>query len=187
MVRENDPIKEQDERPLTTAERVKLADAWLQMRNCEAAMSELEQIPAEDHNDWGVLKVRCRALKFAEEWERLAMCAVEALELFEEDPDFWVFWAWSEHMRGRTETALQVVSSVIEDFEESEVVAYCLACFYASLRRVDEARHWLVKAVQRSEDPEQVQLKAMDQPELRTIWEREGSHYSTLGKLTEAC
>jgi hypothetical protein len=50
-----------------------------------------------------------------------------------------------------------------------EIIAYDLAYICCALKRTDEARSWLAKAVNLGGD--EIKLRALDDPDLQSLWE----------------
>ena len=58
-------------------------------------------------------------------------------------------------------------------FPVDEIIPYDLACVCCGLKRLDEARSWLAKAIEAGGNA--IKLKALDDPDLEPIWKGIGS------------
>ena len=57
-----------------------------------------------------------------------------------------------------------------QKFSDNLTVSYNLACYACQLGYLDEASKWLKKAMKLA-DPNQVQLVALEDPDLKPLWE----------------
>jgi hypothetical protein len=73
----------------------------------------------------------------------------------------------------RTREAWDKLRPASEKFPANLTVCYNMACYACQLGYFDEASRWLKKAMKLA-DPNQVQLVALDDPDLKPLWETNG-------------
>jgi hypothetical protein len=73
----------------------------------------------------------------------------------------------------RPQEAYETLSAAAALFPGDEIIAYDLACVCCALKRGDEARLWLARAIEAGGDT--IKLKALDDPDLEPIWKGIGS------------
>lgn len=146
------------------------ASGWLDLGNHLEANEELEKLPPLLRAHPEVLKVRLRVYEAAGKWVEYAIIAEGAAERYSNDPDFYVAYALGKFQTKQYECAAEFLLYHSTDFPMTWEWAYLLAGVLAVLERPVEAREWLGKAFELSPDPDKLKLRALDEPELQTIW-----------------
>ena len=88
-------------------------------------------------------------------------------------PSGWIYRASSLTELNRQEEAYETLSTAAARFPSAEIILYDLACACCSLKRFDEAREWLRKAIE--EGGNEIKLRALDAPDLAPLWKDIGS------------
>jgi hypothetical protein len=67
-----------------------------------------------------------------------------------------------------------VLLPVVDKFPKEYIIRYNLACYACQLGNLEEARHWLKKAIEMA-DPKEVKLMALNDPDLKPLWKELGT------------
>lgn len=147
------------------------AKGWCELRAYLEANEELEKIAPQLRAHPAVLEVRWQIYANLQKWEGALNIAAALARLRPDWPDAWIYQASSLCELNRHQEAYQVLSEAVAMFPGDEIVLYDLACICCALKRVEEARSWLSKAIDVGGD--QVKLRALDDPDLEAVWKRE--------------
>jgi tetratricopeptide (TPR) repeat protein len=90
--------------------------------------------------------------------------------LIPNEPVGWINRSYALHQLKRTREAWESLLPASQKFPENLTIAYNLACFACQLGHMDEASKWLKKAMKMA-DSNQVQLVALEDPDLKPLWE----------------
>ena len=87
-------------------------------------------------------------------------------------PSGWIFRANSLTELNRQQETYETLSAAAALFPGDEIISYDLACVCCTLKRPDEAKTWLAKAIEAG--CKDVKLRALDDPDLQPLWEKLG-------------
>lgn len=146
------------------------AEGWLELGNHLEANEELKKIGLTGRFHPQVLLTRWEIYARAKHWEFAHTIAQGMVALLPEEPVGWVNRSYALHQLRRTTEAWYSLLPAAEKFPKNLTVAYNLACYSCQLGRLTEASKWLRKAMSLA-DPNQVQLIALEDPDLRPLWE----------------
>jgi hypothetical protein len=92
-------------------------------------------------------------------------------------PDRYAVWIWrshSLHQLGRTQEAVDNLLPAAKRFPTLGIIPFHIACYYAELGQLNDAKLWLQCAFA-SPEAQQLKLKALDDPKLKELWEQIGN------------
>ena len=144
-------------------EILRRTDGWLELGCPMEALEQLEELPDMLHATREVLKLKCRALHQAENWEELKVLAATCVMNFRAEPCFKEEWAWAEYKIGNAKEAYSILAQEFSRFQWTWRTAYYLACFSYSLRRVGEATEWLGRALMIHPKPSDQRQEAVNE------------------------
>ena len=161
-------------KPLSTPDshHLRAAQGWLELGNPLEANGELERITPELRSHPDILDLRWHIDAQANKW---AACVEIADTLIKLDPsrsDAWIHRSYALHRVNRTQEAFDKLLPVANKFPQVWTIPYNLACYSAQLGRLDESQEWLKRAM--GIDAQTVQRVAMDDPDLKPLWDRRG-------------
>lgn len=136
---------------------------WLELGCPKEALSELEELPDVLHASRDVLKLKCKILAVAGEWQKLRDVSSTSAKYFPNEAAFAENWAWAEHKTGRSQEAYGILLDASEKFERTWRTNYFLACFAHSMKRADEAAEWLGHAFLLHSAPAQLKELALEE------------------------
>lgn len=114
-----------------------------------------------------------KSFKLAGQWE-VCLDVASALTQIEPDRRFgWLRRAQCLQKLGRTAEAKVVLLSVLGRFDPDCTFRFNLACYSAQLGQLSEARAWLERVIKAANDGEKLRrlrLRALNEPELATLW-----------------
>jgi tetratricopeptide (TPR) repeat protein len=148
------------------------AQSWCELHAFTEADAELDKIAASLRAHPKVLEVRWQVYANLEKWAG-AHIASAILKQVPDWPSGWIYRASSLIELNRQQEAYETLSAAAALFPRDEIIPYDLACVCCGLKRVDEARSWLAKAIESGGDT--IKLKALDDPDLEPIWKGIGS------------
>ena len=82
-------------------------------------------------------------------------------------PSGWIYRASSLTELNGQQEAHETLSEAASRFTSDEIILYDLACVCCALKRFDEARTWLGKAIQAGGN--KIKLRAQDDPDLEPL------------------
>jgi tetratricopeptide (TPR) repeat protein len=88
------------------------------------------------------------------------------------EPVGWINRSYALHQLKRTREALDTLLPAAAKFPDNLTIAYNLACFACQLGLLAEANRWLKQAMKLA-DSNQIQLVALEDPDLKPLWEIE--------------
>ena len=80
----------------------------------------------------------------------------------------------------KTQEAFDQLMAVADRFPKVWTIPYNLACYCAQLGRLDECEEWFKKAM--AIDEHQVKRAAIDDPDLKPLWDSMGGSYGKKGE-----
>ena len=99
--------------------------------------------------------------------------ATALTKLAPERPFGWIHRSFAPHELKQTQAALDNLLPVVGRFPQDVTMHYNLACYECQLWRLAEAKRWLAAAFDLG-DPRQTKLMALDDPDLRPLWDHIG-------------
>jgi tetratricopeptide (TPR) repeat protein len=150
------------------------AKGWLELGNHLEAFEELEKIAPVNRSVPEVLEVRWQVYTLAGRHDAALRVAKGLLNVA---PGRYCGWIWRSHSLnelGRTQEAVDCLVPAAKKFPALGIIPFHIACHYAGLGRLHEAKVWLQCAFASSE-AKQLKTKALDDPKLKTLWDDIGN------------
>lgn len=147
------------------------AVGWIELGNRAEASAELAQVRAEFQSHPDVLEVRWMIQAGDEDWEK-ALVTAQALVIVAPDrASGWLHQAYAARRApgGGLEAAWGILLPAAEKFPREETIPYNLSCYACQMKRLDEARTWLRRALEIG-DRERVKRMALNDPDLEVLW-----------------
>jgi tetratricopeptide (TPR) repeat protein len=159
--------------PTEDTHHLSAAKGWVELGNHLEAFDELEKIDPLNRAHPEVLGVRWEIYTLAGRHD----CALPIAEaLIRMVPDRYQAHIWrahSLHELDRTKEAINSLTVAAGCFPDRGIIGYHLACYYAALGDLQEAKDWL-KSAFRTAEAKALKLKALDDPKLKELWEKIG-------------
>jgi tetratricopeptide (TPR) repeat protein len=133
----------------------------------------LDNITAKLRAHPSVLEVRWQIYANLEKWAGALDIASAIVKLVPDWPSGWIYRASSLTELNRQQEAYETLSAAAALFAEDEIIRYDLACVCCALKRLDEARSWLTKAIEAG--GKDVKLRALDDSDLELLWKDIGN------------
>lgn len=156
----------------TDCKHLEAANGWLELGNIVEAANELEQITPLDRVHPDVLHLRWQIYAKAGKWD---VCLDIGRAMTKFAPDLvqgWVNLGNALFYMKRYGEAFDALYPALELFPQNAIIRFNLACYQCKLERLNDAYEWLAKAIELGGKP--IKLMALDDPELRLLWERIG-------------
>ncbi|HZM02360.1 MAG TPA: tetratricopeptide repeat protein [Candidatus Saccharimonadales bacterium] len=165
MPTEINPIEPPDNHHLSAA------IGWLELGNPKEANEELKKIAPALHSHSSVLIVRHEIYTKGQQWDLADEIARQLLQLFPEEPQFWIWHAYStRRMRGGgIPQAKEILGKAQQLFPDEALIVYNLACYDCQLGNLKEARAWLEKAFHIG-DRKVFKAMALQDRDLEPMW-----------------
>ncbi len=154
--------------------RLEAAEGWLMLGNPQESLSELDCIaPAfSDHSQ--VLCMRWQVSAALRQWDHALEIAARLLGQNPQDPTGWIHrsYALRRSRSGGLQQAWDALLPAVSKFPRVSIIPYNIACYAAQLGRLSEAWDWLHRAIEAGEDVAALKEMALQDEDLRPIWER---------------
>ena len=144
--------------------RLLAAQGWCELHAFAEAEVELDRITASLRAHPKVLEVRWQIYANLEKWADALDIANAIVKAAPEWSSGWIYRASSLTELDRQQEAYETLSAAAALFPRDEIIPYDLACVCCALKRVDEARSWLGKAIDAGGN--ETKLRALDDPDL---------------------
>lgn len=144
------------------------AQGWCELHAFAEADAELDNIAASLRAHPKVLEVRWQIYANLEKWAGALEIASAIVKLVPGWTDGWIYRANSLSELNRQEEAYEPLSAAAALFPSDAIIPYDLACVCCALKRVDEARTWLGKAIRAGGN--EIKLRALDDGDLEPLW-----------------
>ena len=144
------------------------AQGWCELHAFAEADAELDKIAASLRAHPKVLEVRWQIYANLEKWAGALDIASAIMKLVPDWPSGWIYRGSSLSELNRQQEAYETLSAAAALFQGDEIIPYDLACVCCALKRPDEARTWLGKAIKAGGSA--VKLRAQDDPDLEPLW-----------------
>jgi Flp pilus assembly protein TadD len=148
------------------------AQGWCELHAFAEADAELDKIAASLRAHPKVLEVRWQICANLEKWADALDIASAIVKAVPEWPSGWIYQASSLTELNQQKEAYETLSAAAALFPKDEIILYDLACICCALKRVDEARSWLGKAI--GAGGNEIKLKALDDSDLEPLWREIG-------------
>ncbi|MEY2409223.1 MAG: hypothetical protein QOF48_1893 [Verrucomicrobiota bacterium] len=145
---------------------------WLELGNHVEAGEELSRVTPVNLVHPDVLELRWAVCAEGQSWNAAAEVAESLVGVAPERASGWVQHAYSvRRMRGGgLEQAEKLLLSAFNKFPKDSVIPYNLACYAAQQGRLDEARDWFWKAVDRDGGLPEMRERALADKDLEPLW-----------------
>jgi predicted Zn-dependent protease len=153
---------------------LRAAKGWIELGNHVEAFLELEKICPSRRDVPEVLEARWQIYTLAGRHDAALGVAVGLVKVA---PERYIGYIWRSHSLnelGRTQEAVDTLVPVAKKFPTLGIIPFHIACYYAALNQLHEAKVWLQCAFS-SPEAKQLKLKALDDPKLKELWEQIGS------------
>ena len=144
------------------------AKGWCELEAFSEATAELDKVRLEWRNHPLVLEARWQIYANQEKWGGALEIATALVTMCPDWPNGYIYRASSLAELNRHLEAYETLSAGVSLFPADAIVLYDLACVCCALKRPDEARTWLGKAIEAGGDD--VKLRALDDPDLEPVW-----------------
>jgi tetratricopeptide (TPR) repeat protein len=149
------------------------AQGWCELHAYTEADAELDKIDASLRAHPKVLEVRWQIHANLEKWAGALDIASAIVKMVPEWPSGWIYQASSLTELNRQHEAYETLSAAAALFPRDEIIMYDLACVCCALKRVEEAREWLGKAIEAG--GKEIKLRALDDSDLEPLWREQKS------------
>lgn len=140
-------------------ERVREAEAWLDLGNAAEALDNLDQLTSGGATTVEALRARYTALAAAEQWRFALLVSEVAVHMF---PSTAETWLWRAHsIRALSTNAAKARDSLFpaaDMFPEDPIILLNLALYEAELERAAEAAAWLERARRAALDTRMIEV-----------------------------
>jgi tetratricopeptide (TPR) repeat protein len=153
---------------------LKAAAGWIQLGDYDSANDELEKIRAEWRAHPDVLDMRWFIYSHHEQWDACLDITTAIVKTAPDRVSGWIHKAISlRRANGRGfEKAKGLLLEAAKLFPEDGMIQYNLACYSAQLGQLDAAKEYLHKSYELG-DAKQIKLMALDDEDLKPLWEGE--------------
>lgn len=131
------------------------------------ADAELDKIAANLRAHPKVLEVRWQIYANLEKWAEALDMANDIVKRVPDWPNGWIYRASSLTELNRHPEAYETLSAAATLFPGDEIILYDLAGVCCALKRTDESRTWLGKAIEVGGDT--IKQKALDDPNMAPL------------------
>jgi Flp pilus assembly protein TadD len=145
---------------------------WCELGNVAEAKAELEGIAPALRQHPDVLEVRWLVHAQEKNWEEGLAVAGKLVEVAPQRSSGWLHRAYAlrRAQGGGLQAAWNALLPAVEMFPEEPTIPYNLACYACQLRRLDQAREWLQRAVKIT-GKEKITFMALNDDDLAPLWE----------------
>ena len=146
---------------------VDAAKGWCEIHAFLEAEAELDKIAPNFRAHPSVLEVRSQVCANLGKWDGALDIANAIVTMTPDYASGWVYKASSLNELNRHREAYETLRTAEERFPSDEIILYDLACVCCASNRVDEARTWLVRAIEARGDG--VKRRALEDPDLKPV------------------
>ena len=146
------------------------AQGWTGLRNAKEAYAELEQIRPDLQKHPFVRSAWLDAWILGGEWVKARDMAHWLVNEIPDEPGFWLHLAYATRRAegGSMDEALEVLTSVADDFPQEWMIPYNMACYLCQLERLAEARPCLTRALEIGGPG--IRTAALGDEDLKPLW-----------------
>ena len=149
------------------------AQGWFELGDHVEADAELDKIRAKYRAHPDVLELRWQIYAKAKRWDACLEISTAITKTAPERAVGWISRSFALHEMKRTQEAWDNLFAVAERFPNVATVSYNLACYAAQLGKLWESQQWLKQAFNIG-DAKKLKLMALDDPDLKPLWEKIG-------------
>ena len=144
---------------------------WLGLGNAVEALAELEGVSPANRSHPAVLEVRWAIQAEMKQWNLALETAEELVRVLPGKVGGWLHRAYALRRApgGGLAQAWDALLTAAKKFPKQPLVAFNLACYACQLHRMDDARHWLNRAMEISDKAEITQMALADS-DLEPLW-----------------
>ncbi len=156
------------ERRISSARHLQYAQGYLELGLIKEAAEEIEEIAGAELLSLDVLRFRIDLHMAAKQWDILVGVAKAVCAVAPGDANAWVHWAYALRELQQIEEARDVLLQAEPlHAEANPVIHYNLACYYALLGDLEEAKRRLAMACTLDEEWNKT---ARADPDLKSLW-----------------
>jgi len=159
--------------PLPDQRLLDAAEGWLGLGDPLAANEELEQITPTFRAHPFVLEVRYKIYAEEKHWEGAVEIARTMARALPANPWGHFHLAFALHELKRTREAYDGLNPIVDQFPKEWLMRFNLACYACQLNLLDDAMHWLEKAIAVAGDND-IRMMALDDADLKPLWNQIG-------------
>lgn len=132
---------------MTDAERrIIAAQGYVELSLFDEARDELSTLPPEMHNRVDVIEITLLCLMGGHRWETALALATKLCQQEPSEPGGFIHAAFCLHELGRTDEAVEILSSGPSTLRTKAVYYYNMGCYHACLSLFDKALTYLDRA-----------------------------------------
>ena len=152
--------------------RLSAAIGWLGLGNRSEAKAELASISPARQNHPDVLEVLWAIHSEEKAWDPALQAARALVQEAPERAAGWIFQAYALRRahNGGLQQAWEALRPAYNRFPRQPIIPFNLACYSCQMRRLEEARSWLVRAAQIG-GKKDIKQMALGEPDLEALWE----------------
>tara|TARA_Y100001934_G_scaffold74189_1_gene92193 strand:+ start:554 stop:1138 length:585 start_codon:yes stop_codon:yes gene_type:complete len=147
------------------------AQGWTVLRNAREAYAELEKIRPELQVHPLVQSAWLDAWITGQEWGKAIDMAQTLTTDFPQEPGFWLHLAYATRRveEGGLDQALEVLSSVKDEFPQEWIIPYNIACYLCQMENLPDAKANLSRAM--VIDGNKTRATALSDDDLMPLWQ----------------
>ena len=149
------------------SQHVEAAKGWCELHAFQEANEELDKITPTLQAHPSVLEVRWQVNANLEKWDGALDIASAIVTAVPDWANGWIYKASSLTELNRHQEAYETLVEAAAWFPADEIILYDLACACCALKRPDEARTWMGKAIEAGGN--EIKLRALDDSDLEPI------------------
>ncbi len=159
--------------PPPDSHHLSAAIGWMELKNLEEALADLDRIKESRQRHPEVLEVRWTIYAAQQKWESCVDIAKIITMVAPEDPFGWVHLSFALHELKRTQEAYNNLLKVLPNFPEDWLMRYNMACYACQLGANEEAQRWLNEAKSQRGDQTAIQNMATTDPDLAPLFKKQ--------------
>jgi len=118
--------------------------------------------------------MRSQIYQAEERWDGVVKVANTLVKQEPNLPTGWILRSYALHELRRTKEAYDLLVPAADKFPKRPVIFYNLACYACQLGQLKEAMQRLQRAIEVSGKKMQIQLDALEDPDLQPLWDKIG-------------
>ena len=149
-------------------------EGWIALGSPREALFELEDVSPTMQSHPQVLDARWQVAAAMRDWDAALTSADRMLHQNPEDPTGWIHrsYALRRCRQGGLQQAWDALLPAHTRFPKISTIPYNMACYAAQMGRLGEAWDWFNRALEAAEDIASIKAMALDDEDLRQIWDR---------------
>ena len=146
------------------------ASGWLELGDAVEARAEIAKISPTNRSHPATLELNWRICAHEKDWRAGLEVASEFVRVHPDDPTGWIHQSYCLHELKRTREARALLLPVAKRFQRLSTIPYNLACYACQLGDLDEARTWLVRAID-IRGKSDIKKIALEDADLKPLWQ----------------